>query len=195
MLSPLGILAAGVAFACVGTLFYWGFNWGSNEAVIPAAIAGCVAYLNCPKKDVLELRALCNPPEELWPISLPHAWGTVIEVLRQNGYESQDVGLRTWEDIKEDDSRGIITAVLRFTDKHYALELDINKATEGQMIQRGISIKVTFVPDEATDGTKVTFVYTPHMQKGDNTAVRNVIKNMRKKFPKTMLIKKKELGL
>lgn len=193
-MSPLGILAAAATFVLTGAIFYW-MGWGPNDCAIPAFIAGCAAYLYCAKKDVLELRGLCNPPEELWPISLPHAWGTVIEVLRQNGYESQDVGLRTWEDIKEDDSRGIITAVLRFTEKHFPLELDINKATEGQMVQRGISIKVTFVPDEATDGTKVTFVYTPHMQKGDNTAVRNVIRNMRSKFPQTMLINKKELGL
>ena len=156
-------------------------------------------YVKCVKRENIALQSLCNPPEELWPMPLPYAWGTVKEVLSTEGYESKEIGRRTWDNIQEDDSRATMTADLRFTEKYTEprLTLDINEAVRdrSEMASRGVSITVKFVPDRDTKGTRVTFVYQPHMQKGDDTAVREIIQKMRKKFPERMAINKKELGI
>lgn len=171
----------------------------SPQLAFPAGlIAGFVVYYQCTVREKNAMKTLCNPPEEIWPIPLPYAWGTVKEVLNREGYESADIGRRTWENIKEDDSRAILTADLRFTEKHTEFKLvPIHELANdrSEMASRGITITVKFVPDKATKGTRVTFVYEPHMQKGDDRAVREIIAKMRKKFPERMEINKKELGL
>ncbi len=170
---------------------------------ISAPLAGLATwfavYVQCLRMGNKSLQVLCNPPEELWPMPLPYAWGTVKEVLNREGYESKEIGRRTWENIKEDESRAIITADLRFTEKilnaRPATSMEDALADRSEMASRGITLIVRFVPDKATRGTRVSFAYEPHMQKGSDYTVREIIHKMRQKFPERMAINKKELGL
>lgn len=113
----LGLGGAIVAFIVVNVFISAFIIQGFLETTVPGAIAAWFAWKWCTDKEKLELEKLVNPPEEIWPVSFPVAWGTVKDVLATSKVHTGTGGTSGWRIEKEDDSRGIIQAQLTFNEQ------------------------------------------------------------------------------
>jgi hypothetical protein len=149
-MGPNGALAwvlAVVAFLVAGgvtSLF------GPGLSFPLACAAGFFTWKHFNDKDKAELATLLNPPEEIWPVSLPIAWGCISDVLRGTGVETGVSGRANWRIEKEDEARGFIQAKLAF---NQSLGAGVNT----KIVSREIHLIAQLSPEG--DNTKVKCTY------------------------------------
>jgi hypothetical protein len=110
--SGLGIVVGVLAFLVAGALWYEFF--GMDLSFWVALAAGYFTFRHFNTQDMNDLKRLLNPPEEVWPVRYPVAWGCIMDVLKKSGVETGVSGRSMWNVVNEDDSRGVIQAKLVF---------------------------------------------------------------------------------
>lgn len=187
--QSVGIAAAFVAFFAVAFFVNAFIARGFLETCIPGGIAAYFTWKYFDKKDTAELQKLMNPPEEIWPVPLPVAWGSVKDVLATSGVDTRESGRQNWQLQREDQSRGIIQAQLNFS------EGLAGPHGQKQMAPRSIGLTVVLAPDPAgSSGTRVKFTYQVFSQLSI-LSVKKIIDETNKQFPKTMIGNKEQQGL
>ena len=152
----IGYAAAFVVFWAVA-FFVSAFSfWGRGflETCIPGAAAAYFTYKYFEKKDKDVMAKLLTPPDQVWPVPLPIAWGTVKDVLCSTGVETRESGRQNWKMLQEDKSRGLLRGQLDFA------EGVAGQGGEKAMAPRSIGLTVILSPDPAgSEGTKVKMSY------------------------------------
>ena len=166
----IGIAAAIFAFLVVGTIWS-NLIEQSMSGIVAMAAAGFV-FKYFWDKDKKELAALLNPPDQVWPVSYPIAWGCIIDVLKRSGVETGMSGRSIWQVIQEDDSRGFIQAKLVFNQLLGAGE---HKTT----VPREIYLVVQLAAEQAS--TRLHFEYQMLSPSGAGV-VRELIKKNQDDF-------------
>jgi len=111
-MTALGAVLAVVAFLLAGSIWYYIFGMSLSFWVALAAAGFTFKYFY--DKDMESLKKLLDPPEQVWPVSYPVAWGCIIDVLKRSGVETGVSGRSSWHIVQEDDTRGYIEAKLTF---------------------------------------------------------------------------------
>jgi len=123
---------------------------------IPGTIAAWFVYKYFEKKDDEDLKQLCNPPEETWPVRLPIAFGCVVDVLKSSGIAIGASGAHKWKPDKEDQERGIIEARLDFQEM-------LGGGASARTFARTIILKVELTPEDSNTRVKMQYeVFSPN---------------------------------
>lgn len=146
----LGLGGAILAFLVVNIFISAFIIQGFLETTVPGAIAAWFAWKWCIDKEKGDLEKLVNPPEEIWPVPFPVAWGTVKDVLGTSKVHTGTGGTSGWRVEKEDDSRGIIQAQLTFNEQ-------LGGVTNIQIVPRTVEIQAILTAVGGT--TKVQTAY------------------------------------
>lgn len=120
---------------------------------IPLLIGLCCGWLTWRLFKYLDERRLSevlNPPAQLWPLTMPHAWGVVREAFDGPIIMCGPGGLIPWRVLKEDRSRGLIVASLNF--RELVPGSDVPQSDAGI-----ISVTVQLTPQ--AEGTLVALTY------------------------------------
>lgn len=111
-MTALGIPIAILVFLVAGAVWYQLFGMGlSFWAGLAAGGFTFKFFYDLDKKD---LARILDPPEEVWPVTYPIAWGCITDVLKGSGVDTGVSGRSVWNIVQEDDSRGFIQAKLAF---------------------------------------------------------------------------------
>lgn len=161
----LGILAFLVAGG-VTSLFAPGLSF------ILACAAGFFTWKHFNDKDKAELAALLNPPEEVWPVSVPIAWGCISDVLNGTGVETGVSGRAYWKIVREDEVRRFIQAKLTFTQS-------LGAGANTKIVSREIDLIAQLEPEG--DNTRVKCTYEIFSPMGTGI-VRELIKKAQFEF-------------
>jgi len=145
----------------IAMLFVQDFFWNT----IPGSIAAWFVYKHFEKKDDEDLKQLCNPSEETWPVRLPIAFGCIVDVLKSSGIAIGASGAHKWKPDKEDQERGIIEARLDFQEM-------LGAGPSARTFSRSIILIVELTPEG--DSTKVKMKYDVFSPNGAGT-VRQII--------------------
>ena len=174
-----GLLAAIGAFfgAAIFTdqLIYHG-----PATALVGAVAAWFAWQHFSKKEQADLTKILNPPPETWAVPLPVAWGTIKDVLDGSKISTGVSGTNSWRIDKEDDSRGIISAQLNFSEH-------VGGPTTGQVMPRTVSVLAQLTPEGSN--TKVQFTYNVFSPMNAN-AVKQIVSDTHSAFNKTAQINK-----
>lgn len=162
----IGIAAAIFAFLVVGTI--WSNLIEQSMSGMVAITAAGFVFKYFWDKDKKELAALLNPPDQVWPVPYPIAWGCIIDVLKRSGVETGVSGRSVWQVMQEDDSRGFIQAKLVFNQLLGAGE---HKST----VTREIHLVVQLAAEETT--TRLHFEYQMLSPSGAGVARELIKKN------------------
>jgi len=112
--TALGALLAVLAFLLSGAIWYQLF--GMDLSFWVALAAGGFTFKYFYDIDKKSLKQLLDPPDEVWQVSYPIAWGCISDVLKRSGVETGTSGRSNWTIVQEDDSRGLIQAKLVFNE-------------------------------------------------------------------------------
>ena len=146
----VGIGGGFLAFCAVNIFISAFIAQGFLITFVPGCFAFWWIWKKCTDKEKQELDTIMNPPEETWPVPLPVAWGTIKDVLDSAKVHTRHAGTSGWRVQKEDDSRGLITAQLNFTEQ-------VGGLTNAQMLPRTVEISAILKPDGSN--TKVETHY------------------------------------
>jgi len=113
-MTALGALLAILAFLLAGSIWYALF--GMDLSFWVGLAAGGFTFKYFYDMDQKDLKKLLDPPDEVWPVSYPIAWGCISDVLKRSGVETGTSGRSIWTIVQEDDSRGLIQAKLVFNE-------------------------------------------------------------------------------
>ena len=144
----VGVALSVLAFLIAGALWYQIFGMALSFWV--GLAAGGFTFKYFWDKDKAELQRILNPPDEVWTVPLPIAWGCICDVLRRSGVETGTSGRSAWTIMQEDESRGIIQAKLVFSQ---ALGVGQNMKTVPR------EIYLTALLTAEAEATKVHFEY------------------------------------
>lgn len=147
-MTALGAALAVVAFLAAGTIWYMIFGMGLSFWV--ALAAGGFTFKYFYDLDQKSLTNLINPPDEVWQVSYPIAWGCICDVLRRSGIDTGTSGRSVWTIIQEDDSRGFIQAKLAFNEMQ-------GVGQRSQIVPREIHLTVQLTAEDSA--TRVKFQY------------------------------------
>ncbi len=147
-MTALGAALAVIAFLAAGTIWYMIFGMGLSFWV--ALAAGGFTFKYFYDLDQKSLTSLIDPPEQVWQVSYPIAWGCICDVLRRSGIDTGTSGRSVWTIVQEDDSRGLIQAKLAFSEMQ-------GVGQRSQIVPREIHLNVQLTAAESA--TKVKFQY------------------------------------
>lgn len=147
-MTALGAALAVVAFLAAGTIWYMIFGMGLSFWV--ALAAGGFTFKYFYDLDQKSLTNLINPPDEVWQVSYPIAWGCICDVLRRSGIDTGTSGRSVWTIMQEDDSRGFIQAKLAFNEMQ-------GVGQRSQIVPREIHLTVQLTAEGSA--TRVKFQY------------------------------------
>lgn len=120
---------------------------------IPLLIGFCCGWLTWRVFKTLDdrrLSELLNPPAQLWPLTMPQAWGIVRDAFDGPIIMCGPGGLIPWRVLKEDRSRGLIVASLNF--RELVPGSEVPESDVGV-----ISVTAQLTPEP--EGTMVAFTY------------------------------------
>lgn len=150
----IGLGGAVLGFLAVNIFISAFIVQGFLETTIPGGIAAWFIWKYCSDKEIGELEKLLNPPEEIWPVSLPIAWGSIRDVLDTSKVHTGTGGTTGWRVQKEDDSRGLILAQLTFNEQVGGLN--------GQVVPRTVEIQAQLSPDGGKTKVETNYrVFSP----------------------------------
>lgn len=141
---PLGFLSFLVTANLVSNFL------GAGIPLMIGLAAGWLTWRYFKALDERRLADLLNPPAQLWPLTMPSAWGVIKDAFDGPIIMCGPGGLVPWRILKEDRSRGLIIACLNFR--------ELVQPTEGQSDPSGI-ISVTAQLTPQADGTLVALTY------------------------------------
>lgn len=171
----MGIVAAVVAFLVVGIAYDQLIEHGGTS-FFAGLVGAFFAWQYCQKKENEELQKILNPAPEVWPVSLPIAWGSIRDVLDSAMVVTGSGGSSRWRLQKEDDSRGLISAQLSFNQM-------LGSATSPQMVPRTVVCNVTLTPQGSSTKVDVTYQAISPMGAG---VVKRIIDDTQKAFTASM---------
>ncbi len=162
LIGMVGGVAAGLAVAifvsqCIAS--------GFLETVVPGGIVGYLVWSHFAKKADAQLQELLHPPDEVWPVPLPIAWGCIKDVLDNASIATGTGGTSNWRIKKEDDSRGIIRSQLNFSEM-------LGGPTTGQVHPRTVEVEAILTPEGSS--TKVHLQYDVFSPMGEGTVSKIV---------------------
>lgn len=174
MYRLMGMGLAVVAFLATAIFVDQLIARGFLETCIPGGIAAYFTYKYFAKKDDEELQKVMHPPAEVWPMSLPVAWGTIRDVLDSCKVQTGTSGQSGWRVTKEDDSRGIISAEINFSQM-------LGAGANSQVVPRTIGVTAILTPEGSS--TKVELTYNCFSPMGAGT-VKQMIADTHAAFQK-----------
>lgn len=177
MYKLMGMGLAAVAFIATAILFDQLIARGFLETCVPGAIAAYFTYNYFAKKDAEELMKILNPPVEVWPVPFPVAWGCIKDVLDTATIATGVGGASTWRIQREDDSRGLITAQLNFSEH-------VGGPTTGQVHPRTVGANATLTAEGGS--TRVLIQYQVFSPMGEGT-VKKIVQDTHAAFQRTMI--------
>ena len=149
-MRALGLLAAIAAFFVALGLIGNFITSGFFPCMIGASAAAWGTWKWFLKKEQEQLNNLLNPPAQVWNMPLPIAWGTIHDVLNAAKMQTGMGGVSSWRIEQADDSRGLIAAVLNYSEH-------VGGPTSGQVMPRTVHVSLALVPEGAN--TKVQANY------------------------------------
>lgn len=93
-MTALGAALALLAFLLTGAVWYQLF--GMDLSFWVALAAGGFTFKYFYDLDQKDLKKLIDPPDEVWQVSYPVAWGCVSDVLKRSGVETGTSGRSVW---------------------------------------------------------------------------------------------------
>jgi len=173
-MTAIGIPVAILVFLIAGAVWYQLFGMALSFWVGLAAGGFTFKYFyDLDKKD---LANTLNPPEEVWPVPYPVAWGSICDVLRGSGVDTGASGRSIWNIVHEDDSRGSIQAKLSFNQM-----LGVGRTKE--VMAREIHLNVQLTAEGAA--TRVKCVYEVFSPMGAGM-VKALVRKAQEDFKKHM---------
>jgi hypothetical protein len=160
MLARAGLPVAFVVFLAV-THYLTGVV-GSGMPLFAGLIAGSAVWWFCKKLDDERFAALLNPPAFIWPVPMPVSWGVIKDAFDGTFVLRSGSGLAPWVIQREDQSRGMISALLNIHEL----------VSEAQPRTIGLTAKLT--PQEG--GTQVELKYEV-FSPADNSLVTEIIEH------------------
>ena len=177
-MTALGIPIAIVVFLIVGAVWY--YFLGMDLSFWAALAAGGFTFKYFYDRDKKDLADVLNPPEEVWPVTYPVAWGSVLDVLRGSGVDTGASGRSIWNIVHEDDALGSIQAKLSFNQM-----LGVGRTKE--VVPREIHLHVQLAAEGAA--TRVKCVYQIFSPMGAGM-VRSLVNKAQEDFKKHMEVNK-----
>lgn len=174
-----GIGAAIGAFFVAGIFTDQLIFHGPGTALV-GGVAAWFTWKYFIKKEQEDLTKLLNPPAETWAMPLPVAWGTIRDVLDGAKVSTGVSGTSGWRIDKEDDSRGIISAQLNFSEH-------VGGPTTGQVLPRTVSVSAQLTPEGSS--TKIQFTYNVFSPMNYET-VKKIVSDTHSAFGNTAQINK-----
>ena len=160
----IGLVGSVGAFFVVAIFISQLIASGFLETVVPGVIAGYFVFQYCIDREMKELKETLNPPEETWPVPLPIAWGTIKDVLDTAKVTTGTSGTCGWKVQKEDDSRGLIIALLQWNEQVGGMS--------GQILVRTVELTANLTPEGSSTKVKTEYkVFSPM----NFNAVRQVV--------------------
>lgn len=152
-MTALGAVLAVVAFLLAGS--FWNYIFGMSLSLWVALAAGGFTFKYFYDKDMLSLRNLLEPQEQVWPVPYPVAWGCIIDVLRRSGVETGVSGRSAWRIVQEDDTRGYIEAKLTFQQM-------LGVGQNSKIFAREIGLVAQLTAEETTTRVKLKYeIFSP----------------------------------